>query len=41
MIKKAGGDMSKVERAFANDPKFVNNPQTVQTALDLYRTYTR
>ncbi|SCE50982.1 hypothetical protein GA0115240_172026 [Streptomyces sp. DvalAA-14] len=41
MIKKAGGDMSKVERAFANDPKFVNNPQAVQTALDLYRTYTR
>ena len=31
--------MSRLERVFANDPKFVNNPEAVQNALDLYRTY--
>ena len=39
LITKSGGDLSRCQRAFDNDPKFKNNPEKVEAALALYRTY--
>ncbi|TBO55282.1 WXG100 family type VII secretion target [Streptomyces kasugaensis] len=38
-ITRVDGDISKLEKLFSNAPKFKNNPQAVEKALELYRTY--
>jgi hypothetical protein len=38
-ITRVDGDVSKLEKLFSNAPKFKNNPQAVEKALELYRTY--
>ncbi len=38
-IAANGGDISKCQKMFDNDPKFKNNPEKIQEALALYRTY--
>ena len=38
-ISKAGGDLGKLEKMFANAPKYKNNPESVQRAVELYRRY--
>ncbi|MFJ3515438.1 MULTISPECIES: hypothetical protein [unclassified Streptomyces] len=38
-IMRADGDLSKVEMMFSKNPKFAENPKSVQRMIDLYREY--
>ncbi|MFD5621875.1 hypothetical protein [Streptomyces yangpuensis] len=38
-IMRADGDLSKVEVMFSKNPKFKENPESVQRMIDLYREY--
>lgn len=38
-IMRADGDLSKVEMMFSKNPKFKENPESVQRMIDLYREY--
>ncbi|WP_059013501.1 hypothetical protein [Streptomyces specialis] len=38
-IARANGDIDRLQKMFDNNPKFRENPQAVQRAIDLYREY--